>query len=707
MQNEINNTTPSAEEVMRKVDRESNTRVFTGWRKLMLRGLLVAFSVMILLFDRIIQADNYVKYPLFIGSMLFIGFLMYPVTKRQSLKINYIPIYDVIFAFVAAFSFYYFAIFREDLIDRSSNINTVDIIVGIIALVLAFEFCRRAVGIPILCMVGAFIIYAVYYYGVRMRYSIPLIINSIVGYFNYNMGGGFYGTPIGVCVSFIALFIIFGGFLEKTGIGKFFVDLANSIAGGASGGPAKVAVISSALEGMYSGSSVANTVGSGSVTIPTMKRSGYRPEFAAAVEAAASTGGQIMPPIMGAAAFLMADITGLPYSTIAISAILPAALYFSGIFLMVHFEAKRCGLKGLPKESIPNFFKLVLSNGYLLLPVVVLVICMNHFSSGMSASIAIMAAMIVSLFDKEQLISLFRNKKKPNVIDLLRCGGFSLIATVIFFALRTIFTPGASVFATMVVCFIFTFFTKTAPLSTETFFDSLESGAKSTIGVGIACAISGLISAVVTFTGLGSTLITTIVPLAQKSIFLALFLTMLCCIVLGMGVPTTANYVIMASITAPILIKMGIPVLAAHMFVFYFGIVADITPPVALAAYAGSAIAKSNPLKTGITATRLAIAAFIIPYVFALNPAMLFIDTRWYDVILIVVTSVVGMFGISAGLEGYMMKHLNTVERILVIGGGLLLVIPGLVTDVVGLSLIVVAIILQKVIKKRPTSNEV
>ncbi len=695
MQNEMKQSTPSAEEVMRKVDRESNTRVFTGWRKILIRTLLVAFSTMILLLTLVVQTDNFVKFPLFIGSMLFIGYLMYPVTKHQSLKVNYIPVYDIILAFVSAFSFYYFAIFREDLIARASNINTLDIVVGVIALVTAFEFCRRAVGIPILCVVGAFIVYAIIYYTARPNASFRLVIESIIGNFCYNMGGGFYGTPISVCVSFIALFIIFGGFLEKTGIGTFFVDLANSIAGYASGGPAKVAVISSALEGMYSGSSVANTVGSGSVTIPTMKRIGYKPEFAAAVEAAASTGGQIMPPIMGAAAFLMADITGISYSVIAVSAILPAFLYFAGIFLMVHFEAKRCGLNGLPKESIPNFFKLLVSNGYLLLPVVVLVICMNYFSSGMSASIAILAAMIVSLFDKELVVSSVRGKKALSFMGILRCGGFSLLAIGAFFLFQLAVTLSLSVFLTMLLCFVFSLFTKTAPLSTDTFFESLESGAKSTIGVGIACAISGLISAVVTFTGLSSQLLATIVPLAQKSTLLALFLTMLCCIVLGMGVPTTANYVIMASITAPILVKMGIPMLAAHMFVFYFGIVADITPPVALAAYAGSAIANSNPLKTGVTATRLAIAAFIIPYIFALNPAMLFIDTQWYDVVLIIITSVMGMFGISAGLEGYMFRHMKVFERLLAIAGGLLLVIPGIWSDLIGFLLVVVVFVLQ------------
>ena len=702
MQNDIASQAPNAEEIMRNVDKESNTRVFTGWRKIVISILLIGFAAMILLFQLVIQVDNFVKYPVFIGTMLFIGYLLYPVTKRQSRRMNYIPFYDYILACVSASSFYYFAILRDELIFRASQINTVDLIVGIIALLTAFEFCRRAVGLPILCVVGAFIAYAFYYFCVSRNIDFLPALRKIISEFSYNMGSGFYGSPINVCVSFIALFIIFGSFLEKTGIGNFFVDLANSIAGKSAGGPAKVAVISSALEGMYSGSSVANTVGSGAVTIPTMKRCGYKPEFAAAVEAAASTGGQIMPPIMGAAAFLMAEMTEIPYGVIAISAILPAVLYFAGIFLMVHFEAKRCGLEGLPKDAIPNFLKLVISNGYLLIPVVVLVLCMNRFSSGMSASIAIMTAMIVSLFDKELLIKSIK-ARSFSPMCIFRCGGFSLIAVLAFLLMVKLgLAMGTSVFVTMVICFLFSFDTKTAPLSTKTFLGGLEGGAKSTIGVGIACAVAGLISAVVSFTGLGAQLLTTIVPLADKSTFLALFLTMLCCIILGMGVPTTANYVIMASITAPILVNMGIPTLASHMFVFYFGIVADITPPVALAAYAGSAIAGSNPLKTGVNATRLAIAAFIIPYIFAYNPAMLFIDTVWYDVVLIVITSLAGMFAISAGLEGYMIRSLKFYERIIAVAGGLLLVIPGLVTDVAGLVLVAVVVLLQIFTYRKP-----
>jgi TRAP transporter 4TM/12TM fusion protein len=453
---------------------------------------------------------------------------------------------------------------------------------------------------------------------------------------------GIIGTPIGVCSTFIVLFIFLASFLEKSGIASFFIDLANSIAGFASGGPAKVAVIASALEGMYSGSSVANTVGSGSVTIPVMKKTGYKPEFAAAVEAAASTGGQIMPPIMGAAAFLMAELTGIPYPVIAVSAILPAALYFTGIFLMIHFEAKKLGLRGLPKESIPHFGKLLLRRGYLFMPVIVLVVFMGlGFTPAYAACVAIAAALIVSCFRKD-----------------------------------TRFTPSSFVAA-------------------------LSNGSRNTISVGMACAMAGVVVGIVSLSGLGQVLISALLVVAENSLLLALILTMIACLVLGMGIPTTANYVIMATITAPIVIRMGIPVMAAHMFVFYFGIVADITPPVALAAYAGSAIAGSNPIKTGLIATRLAITAFIIPYIFVFSPAMLFIDTTPLEVIRIVVTSCIGMFGLAAGLEGYMVKKVIMPARAAAVAGGFLLIDPGFYSDLTGFMLIAVVTLFQFIGKKK------
>jgi len=373
-----------------------------------------------------------------------------------------------------------------------------------------------------------------------------------------------------------------------------------------------------------------------------MKETGYKSEFAGAVEAAASTGGQIMPPIMGAAAFLMADFVGVPYSSILGRAVLPAILYFAGIFITVHLEAKRLGLSGIPKDKLP-IFKILIRKVYLLLPLVMLVVWVsgNFMTMQRAASFAIILAIVVSLFDKENRI-----------------------------------TP-------------------------QKFFDALEAGGKSTITVAAACGVAGIISGSITMTGLANELINGIITIANNHLFIALFLTMLCCIVLGMGVPTTANYCIMAATYAPILIRMGVPALAAHFFVFYFGIVADITPPVALAAYAGSAIAKSNPMKTAFNASRLAIAVFIVPYVFCYSPALLMIDTGVLQVLQISITALFGIFGVAAGLEGYLAHKMNPVIRVLLICGGLLLIITSLVTDIIGIVLIVGCIIWQVLTSKK------
>jgi TRAP transporter 4TM/12TM fusion protein len=613
-------------DLMAEFDRESNTRHFAGTPLLIVKGLLIAFTLYVFWMTLIATPPEQVRRSSFIGLLIFLGYINYPIKRSHAKRVNQVPWYDWIFAFAGGGAFFYYVINFEEIVGKAVNIGTVEIVVGIIGIILLVELCRRVVGLPILVVAGIFVGYAFY-----SGYSLRRVVHQL-----FYTTDGIIGTPLGVCATFIVLFIILGAFLEKTGIGTFFIDIANSLAGYASGGPAKVAVISSALEGMYSGSSVANTVGSGSVTIPVMKKTGYTPEFAAAVEAAASTGGQIMPPIMGAAAFLMAEMTETPYATIALSAVLPALLYFTGIFMMIHFEAKKLGLKGLPKESIPKFGKLMLKKGYLFLPIVVLSTLMSMGRTpAYSAVYAIVTAVVVSMFSKE-----------------------------------TRLTP-------------------------KTFGEALENGTRNTVGVAIACAIAGIIVGIVTLTGLGQDLLNVLMSVAGTSKFLALFLTMISCIILGMGVPTTANYVIMATITAPIVMQMGVPMLAAHMFVFYFGIVADITPPVALAAYAGSAIAKSDPFKTGVTATRLAITAFIVPYIFAFNPAMLLIDTNALEVVQIAITSFIGIFGVAAGMEGFMFTNLKPWERVVVIIGGLLLIDPNIITDVVGVAVIGLMVLSQ------------
>ncbi len=636
MDNKNVNTTSDinadVDEIMKKYDRESNQRVWTGKASFAIKVLMALFSLWCIYVTLFATFLEEIRLTSFMGLIILMGFLIYPAKKGEARE-NYMPWYDIIAMIAGSGAFFYFTFNANDIIQQGTRFETYQIVIGIIGILALIELTRRCVGIPILCVALFFIIYALSYgltnpdmFG-RVRYFIRNLFYTKEGVFS---------TPINVCSKFIVVFIIFGAFLERTGISNFFIQLANCVAGKYAGGPAKVAVISSALCGMVSGSSVGNTVTTGSVTIPMMKDTGYKSEFAGAVEAASSTGGQIMPPIMGAAAFLMADFIGVPYSSILGRAVLPALLYFTGIFITVHLEAKRLNLSGIPKEKLP-VFKILAKKLYLLIPLIMLVVWVsgNFMTMQRAASLSIILAIVVSLFDKEHRI-----------------------------------TPKKCL-------------------------DALEAGGKSTITVAAACGVAGIIAGSITMTGLANELINGIVSVANNRLIIALFLTMLCCIVLGMGVPTTANYCIMAATCAPILIRMGVPVMAAHFFVFYFGIVADITPPVALAAYAGSAIAKSNPMKTAFNASRLAIAVFIVPYVFCFDPALLIIDTTPLKVVQIAVTSLIGIFGISAGLEGYLKCKMNVVIRIILVVGGLMLIIPSLPTDITGIVLIAAGIIYQ------------
>jgi len=632
-----------AEELMKKYDRESNVRIWEGVPKQVIRYICAAFSVYciyVTLFSTMMPEE---KLNLFLGLILIIGYLNYPISKHH-VRPNFIPWYDIVIMVVGAIPFFYFASHAHAIIALATRVTRDPkmVAMAVVAILSFMELCRRCVGIPILCVVGALLVYA--FSNVRFGKVIYDLFYTTTGMMS---------TPINVCAKYIVVFIIFGAFLERTGISNFFINLANSIAGASSGGPAKVAVISSALCGMVSGSSVGNTVTTGSVTIPMMKRTGYKPEFSGAVEAAASTGGQIMPPIMGAAAFLMAEYMGIPYGQVALKAILPAVLYFTGIYIAVHLEAKKLGLKGIPRDELPRLRQL-LPRIYLLLPLVVLVwlVATNKRTMQFSAAVAIGITILVGLYNNLVTIATKSQDKSDN-------------------------------------------------LTLAKFIDALEAGAKSTITVAVACAMAGLVAGSITSTGLASKLITAVVTISQGRILIALLLTMLCCIVLGMGVPTTANYCIMASTCAPILIAIGVPQVAAHFFVFYFGIVADITPPVALAAYAGSAIAKAPPMKTAFNASKLAIGAFVVPYIFAMNPAMLLIDTTAVQVVLVVVTSIIGIFGVAAALNGYLFKHINPLMRLVLAAGGLLMLDPSVTTDLIGIVLLAGAVVFQYLTGKK------
>ena len=615
-----------ADALMRKFDRESNTRIWEGTPKLIVDVVLAAFALYAMYCSLFAVMLDEVRLTSFVGCILVAGYLTYPANKHH-VSVNYMPWYDFVLMLLGSGSFFYFCFNAQKIILRLPALYPYQVAIGIIGMIALFELCRRSTGVPIMVVAGVFMAYAFYYYGVKKGQGMNAIQTLICRLFYIKTG--ILGTPINACSNFIAIFIIFGAFLERSGISDFFIQLANVIAGTSSGGPAKVAVISSALCGMVSGSSVGNTVTTGSVTIPMMKKTGYKPEFAGAVEASASTGGQIMPPIMGAAAFLMVEFLGMPYREIVVRAILPATLYFTGIFLAVHLEAKKLNLTGIPRSELPPV-RPMLKQIYLLTPLVVLVwlVSTNKFTMGKSAGIAILVTIAVSMFNKEHRL-----------------------------------TPAK-------------------------LFDCLAAGGRGCVSVAVACCVAGIIAGCLTMTGLANQIFTAILAVSNKTRFIALFLTMICCIILGMGVPTTANYCIMATTCAPVLIKMGIPAVAAHFFVFYFGIVADITPPVALAAYAGSAIAQSNPMKTALNATKLAIAAFIVPYIMAYSPAMVLVDTNFLEVVGIVISSILGMFGVAAALNGHLFRPIPMLLRLAICAGGLMMMVPGALTDAIGIALV-------------------
>ena len=648
------------EAVMKKYDRESNTRYWEGIPKLVIQILMAAFAAYSIIDTVFLSVLPQRRLPIFMGMILLIGFLTFPAKKGDG-RVNHIPWYDILIMVLGSGAYFFYAINAEKVIQMSARVmqNDLYMIIGLIGILALVELCRRCVGVPILCVAGVLLVYTFFnLMGTPNVEQLKMTLYQVIRTMFYTTNG-IFGGPVNVCAKFIVVFIIFGAFLERTGIASFFISLANAVAGAAPGGPAKVAVISSALCGMVSGSSVGNTVTTGSVTIPMMKKTGYKGEFAGAVEAAASTGGQIMPPIMGAAAFLMAEFTGEAYGTIAMRAILPAVLYFTGIYIAVHLEAKKLGLKGIVRDQLPRLSKLV-RRIYLLAPLVLLVVLVstNTRTMAYSAALAIVATIVVSI---------------PDLILDTRPGG-----------VRAGENPVKNLFLMI--------------------FNSLEGGARGSVTVAVACGVAGIISGCITVTGLASKLLSAIVNLSGGHMMIALVLTMLCCIVLGMGVPTTANYCIMAATCAPILMdpSIGVEKMAAHFFVFYFGIVADITPPVALAAYAGSAIAKADPMRTAFNATKLAIAAFIVPYIFAVNPQMLFINVEGpLQVVQIVVSSLIGLYGVAAALNGYLYSKINPLLRVALVAGGLGMMVPGTITDVVGLVLVVAVVVYQHMMAKR------
>ena len=652
-------TEEEQQELLRKYDPESNTRdVGKTMAKIVFFGLL-AFSIFQLYTSIGTPFTAYIQRSIHLGFALSLIFILYPARKKVGQKRrNKVPVTDILLSILAIGIGLYWPLYIDELVLRVGRVSSIDLVVGIIAILLTLEAARRAVGFPITIISSIFLVYAFfgpYFPGFLAHRGQNL--DSIVQIMFFTTDG-ILGTPISVSATFIFVFLLFGAFLVKTGVGTYFNDLAVVLAGHLTGGPAKVAIFSSALQGTISGSSVANVVGSGSYTIPMMKKLGYRKEFAGGVEAAASTGGQIMPPIMGAAAFLMVEfIGGVTYWQIAKAAAIPALLYFTGIWIMTHFEAKRVGLKGMSKDQIPDR-KETLKKIYLLLPILgIIVFLLVGVPTMKAALLGIVLTLVVSAFDKSTRLG---------VKDIIH---------------------------------------------------ALVDGARTALAVAAATACAGIIVGVVVKTGLGLSLANGLITAAGGNIFLTLIFTMFAALVLGMGSPTTANYVITSTIAAPAIITLlmldtpdaTVPIVvavSAHLFVFYFGIIADITPPVALAAFAASGISGGDPIKTGVVASKLAIAAFIIPYMFIFNPAMLMMDTTIIEVVWVTGTAIVGMIAIGAGMIGYWYRKCNWIERILAVGAGLLLIYPETITDIIGLVLFVTMFVIQWKTQDRDEDTE-
>ena len=625
----------SAEEVLQKYDKESNKRSVTGMWDYIIKGICIVFAIFQLYTATFGVLDAHLQRAVHLAFGFVLIFLLYPARASWSRKSMH-PL-DILFAVVSATSALYIVVNYQELVLRAGMNNETDFIVGLVGTFMVFEAARRVVGWPMITVAFFFMVYAFfgpYIPGILAHRGVG--VQEMFDHLFFTTEG-IFGTPMGVSSTFIYLFILFGAYLETTGLGKFFIDIANAIAGWAAGGPAKVAVLSSGLMGTVSGSSVGNVAGTGAFTIPMMKKLGYRAEFAGAVEAAASTGGQLMPPVMGAAAFLMAEFVGVPYFDVVKAAVIPALLYYIGVWLGVHYEAKKYDLKGTPREELPSFKKLFVEKGHLALPLIVIVYLLV---SGFTPMRAALAAILLSI-----------------------CCASLRSST------RITFKQGVQ---------------------------GLIDGSMGVLGVLIACATAGIIIGVVTKTGVGLKVATALLDLSGGALLPAMFFTMITSLILGMGVPTTANYVITSTIAAPALVQMGVPVLAAHMFAFYFGIVADVTPPVALAAFAGAGIAGANPMRTGVNAAKLAIAAFIVPYIFVLAPELLMINATPFTVFYSGLTAVIGMWGASIAMVGFCQNLLNIFQRAMFLVGGICMIIPGEITDAVGIGMIIAAYFWQK-----------
>lgn len=660
------------EELMRKYDTESRFRILSGWQGKLVALIAVAMSCFHFYTSGFGLLLAQKQGAVHLAFTLALVFLLYPASSKQS-KTSGIPFYDFILGAIGVASAMYLVVFFNDLVTRAGLPTQTDLIMGFLLIATLLEATRRISNPVLPCLAIIALLYC--YFGRSMPdmlahrgFNVARIVNHM-----YLGTEGIFGTPLEVSSTFVFMFILFGAVLEKTGLGKFIIDLSLALAGWSTGGPAKVAVVSSGLMGTVSGSSVANVCTTGMFTIPLMKSVGYEPYFAGAVEAVASTGGQIMPPVMGAAAFIMAQILGVPYIEVAIAAVVPALLYYFAVMVQVHFEACRLGLRGIPWKQLPPLGPLLKSKGFLLIPLV----------------------------------------------------------AIIYFLLAG-YTPLKAAFNGILVSFVLSWLNKETRLTPAKLYDAFQSGARSAIGVACACATVGMVVGMGTLTGLALKIAGAIVAMAEVSpdgslaalgaslfslapgaevtaetaalaltkIF-TLFFTMIASLILGMGLPTTANFIVTSTMAAPALFLLGVPPMAAYMFVFYFGIAADLTPPVALAAYAGAGIAGSDPMKTGVTSFKLALAGFLVPYIYVYNPMLLFIDVEPFYMAQAICTALIGVFLLAMFTIGYFKAHLAWYMRALAFVGAICLLIPGTMSDLFGLAVLGVIYVMQTAKAKR------
>ncbi len=581
--------------------------------------------------------DQYALLFITLAFSLVLSFLLWP--RRDGSTPDRIPWADLGLAMLSLACIGYMFVKYDYVVNRfptAHPLSATDMAVGVLAILLVLEATRRTIGASLPIVAIAFIAYALagpWLPGWLHHRGLTLEIAVDQTYFTTE---GIFGVPLSVAGTYVILFIIFGAFLEKSGAGQFFMNFANAIAGGARGGPGKVAVVSSSLFGTISGSAVANVMVDGWLTIPMMKKTGFKPEAAAAIEAVASTGGQIMPPIMGAAAFVMAEFMGVSYTQVMVAATIPALFYYGALFAAIHFNAVRSGLKGIPREELPLLGAIILRQGHLFLPVIVLLVLLLYgYTPTYGAIVATVAVIAISWVRRE------------------------------------------------------------TRLNWKTCIAALREGAEHTVPVAMACAAAGIVIGIVLQTGLALRFTAFLVDIAGGSLMPALLITMVAGIILGMGMPTTPAYIMQAALLVPALIKLGVAPMAAHMFAFYFSCLSAVTPPVALAVYAAASIGGAGLWGSGWQALKFAAAGFIVPFFFVYNPALLFAGT-WMEILRALLTGMVGVIALAAGLEGYFMRLANWLERALFLAAAFLLIDPGAVTDLIGAGVLAIAILMQK-----------